>query len=76
MSLKRNALYLFAKDANINDIALLRLKTPLDFGSMVQPACLPKAYQKSQLYADGVKTILSGWGELDPKGKFLIAWRQ
>lgn len=60
----------YTDDANINDIALLRLKTPLDFGSMVQPACLPKAYQKSQLYADGAKTILSGWGELDPKGMF------
>lgn len=54
----------------INDIALLRLKSPLKFNEMVQPACLPKASMKDNLYAEGTKTILSGWGELDPKGIF------
>ena len=36
---------------------------------MVQPACLPKPSMRQQLYEDGAKTILSGWGELDPKGE-------
>jgi len=60
----------YSDDDTINDIALLRLKNPLKFNEMVQPACLPKASMREQLYANGAKTILSGWGELDPKGIF------
>ncbi len=36
---------------------------------MVQPACLPQPSLSHRLYETGVKTILSGWGELDPKGE-------
>lgn len=60
----------YSDDDTMNDIALLRLKTPLRFNDRVQPACLPKSDMRNKLYADGVKTILSGWGELDPKGIF------
>lgn len=60
----------YSDDDSINDIALLRLKKPLQFNEEVQPACLPNASLKERLYSDGAKTILSGWGELDPKGIF------
>lgn len=60
----------YSDDNTVNDIALLHLKTPLKFDAMVQPACLPKTSMKEQIYSDGAKTILSGWGELDPKGIF------
>ena len=60
------------QDDSINDIALLRLKKPLQFNEEVQPACLPNASLKERLYSDGAKTILSGWGELDPKGELSI----
>jgi len=60
----------YSEDNTVNDIALLRLKTPLKFNDRVQPACLPLNSMRERLYAEGVKTILSGWGELDPKGIF------
>jgi len=60
----------YDEETSSNDIALLRLKTPLKMSIMVQPACLPQASMRHRLYETGVKTILSGWGELDPKGIF------
>jgi len=60
----------YQEKGTVNDIALLRLETPLKFNTKVQPACLPQASMRERLYADGVKTILSGWGELDPKSIF------
>ena len=40
-----------------NDIAILKLKTPLTFNDKVQPACLPEA----SLVPTG-KAVASGWG--------------
>merc|ERR1712212_350725 len=40
-----------------NDVAILKLKTPLTFNSKVQPACLPAA----SLSPSGV-AVASGWG--------------
>jgi len=54
-------------ETNQNDIALLKLSTPLRFDSFVQSACLPKS---KSLYAPGTEAIISGWGEIDPKGIF------
>ena len=43
-----------------NDIAILKLATPLQFNSNVQPACLP------DISFDPDKGFVSGWGSTDP----------
>jgi len=40
-----------------NDIAILKLKTPLTFNDKVRPACLPDA----SFIPEGI-TVASGWG--------------
>ncbi|WP_236716970.1 serine protease, partial [Vibrio alginolyticus] len=45
-----------------NDIALLRLKTPLDFNENVQPVVLPPA---DKVYTG--KVVLTGWGSVSKK---------
>lgn len=42
----------------LNDIALLRLKTPLIYNQYVQPACLPDTESKP-----GEEVITAGWGQ-------------
>ena len=43
-----------------NDIAILKLKTPLIFNDKVQPACLPEA----SFIPEGI-AVASGWGRID-----------
>ena len=56
-------------EKNNNDIAIIKLKTPLIFDDKVQPACLPDAFFK----AEGI-SVGSGWGfvsQTSPKeGKY------
>ncbi len=46
-------------DITRNDIALLRLKSTIDFNAYVQPACLPDAREKSPI---GQVGSVAGWG--------------
>jgi len=48
-------------DISYNDIALLKLETPLEFNNGIQPICLPKA---SQAWGADDTFLLSGWGSL------------
>ena len=56
-------------EKNNDDIAIIKLKTPLIFDDKVQPACLPDAFFK----AEGI-SVGSGWGfvsQTSPKeGKY------
>ncbi|KAG5877816.1 hypothetical protein JTB14_004120 [Gonioctena quinquepunctata] len=47
----------FDLSKSLNDIALLKLKTPLEFNDCVQPATLPEKYVLT-----GEKAVTSGWG--------------
>jgi len=43
----------------INDIAVIKLATPIKFNANVQPACLPS---EGETIADKVEGIVAGWG--------------
>jgi len=42
-----------------NDIAIIKLDTPINFTSTIQPACLPQA---EEIVADNADAIVAGWG--------------
>lgn len=46
-----------------NDIALLRLKSPVTFSTYIVPACLPSQdLAERVLHANGTMTVVTGWG--------------
>ncbi|XP_024866389.1 transmembrane protease serine 2 [Kryptolebias marmoratus] len=55
----------FHSETNDNDIALLKLKTPLSFTSRVLPVCLPNA---SVNISAGSQAWITGWGALYSTG--------
>jgi len=57
------------EDEMSNDMALIELNTPMTFNEFVQPACLPDNVSSNPdgLYQPGTPTLISGWGEMDPK---------
>ena len=57
-----NAEYLWDKERNKNDIAILKLYEPLQFNDNVQPACLPNSIELIDLQYSNAKCITSGWG--------------
>ena len=61
----------YDKNKKDNDIAILKLKTPLTFNDNVQPACLPDANFHPDIY--GGIGVVSGWGILS-EGIFLPYW--
>jgi len=60
----------YDEDSSRNDIAVLKLSSPLEFNEFVQPACLPAASAKG-LYDVGKKGIISGWGSMTPSSGIL-----
>ncbi|KAK9695304.1 Trypsin [Popillia japonica] len=49
-----------------SDISILQLASSLKFGSGVAPISLP---EQNQAFADGTRAVVSGWGDLEEKGK-------
>jgi transmembrane serine protease 3 len=46
-------------ESTMNDIAIIKLDTPINFTSTIQPACLPKA---DEAVPDNAEAIVAGWG--------------
>ncbi|XP_066509082.1 vitamin K-dependent protein C-like [Hoplias malabaricus] len=47
-----------------NDIALLRLATPVKFNQYILPACLPsRSLAERVLHLNGTQTVVTGWGK-------------
>jgi secreted trypsin-like serine protease len=56
---------LYNKTTIENDIALVRLTTPLDFSDhSLTPICLPSAYYPDEYPAVGTQVVSIGWGDL------------
>lgn len=52
-----------------NDIAVMRLKKPIDFGTNVQPICLPASAEFRKKKLKGRNVTVTGWGDLEFGGK-------
>ncbi|KAL6468286.1 hypothetical protein MHYP_G00239630 [Metynnis hypsauchen] len=47
-----------------NDIALLRLASPVKFTTYILPACLPsRSLAERMLHLNGTQTVVTGWGK-------------
>ena len=57
-----NEEYLWDKERNENDIAILKLSEPLQFNENVQSACLPNGNELLDLQYSNQKCVTSGWG--------------
>ena len=57
-----------SRDQTRNDIALLRLKSGIDWNKYVQPACLPDQSEPTPV---GQVTSVAGWGYM--KGEFCFS---
>ncbi|CAG03182.1 unnamed protein product [Tetraodon nigroviridis] len=69
-SLSRSAAVIVAhEDYNIllsrNDIALIKLSSPVSFSDIVTPACLP---QQGLILPHGASCYITGWGRLSTEG--------
>jgi secreted trypsin-like serine protease len=49
----------------VNDIALIKLATPIKFNANIQPACLPTA---GEIVPDNAQGIVAGWGTTRENG--------
>ncbi|XP_041697434.1 vitamin K-dependent protein C [Coregonus clupeaformis] len=54
----------YNKETVDNDIALLRLDSPVTFSEYILPACLPsRALAEGVLHLNGTRTVVTGWGK-------------
>jgi len=51
----------YNKRDNMNDIAVLKLETPIKFSSTIQPACLPSP---GEIVPDEAVGTIAGWGKM------------
>ncbi|XP_064786909.1 transmembrane protease serine 9-like isoform X2 [Oncorhynchus masou masou] len=57
----------YDSDTNDNDIALLRLTSPVNFTNYIRPVCLAAS---DSFYHNGTDSWVTGWGKIN-EGKFL-----
>nr|XP_046214520.1 transmembrane protease serine 9-like [Oncorhynchus gorbuscha] len=57
----------YDSDTNDNDIALLRLTSPVNFTNYIRPVCLAAS---DSVYHNGTDSWVTGWGKIN-EGKFL-----
>lgn len=54
-----------------NDIALIKLSTPVTFSNTITPACLPNS---GEILDDGAPCYVTGWGRLWSKSHWVQPW--
>ncbi|CAH2301623.1 transmembrane protease serine 11B [Pelobates cultripes] len=55
----------YTSTTHANDIALIKLSTPVNFTQYIRPVCLP---DKSNVFADNSSCYVTGWGLLKEEG--------
>ena len=46
-----------------NDLAIIKLNSPLVFGNEISPVCLPESSSAAEEQGTLVKAVVSGWGK-------------
>ena len=54
-----------------NDLAIIKLNSPLVFGNEISPACLPESSFAAEEQETMVKAVVSGWGK-SKAGKYCV----
>ena len=54
-----------------NDLAIIKLNSPLVFGNEISPACLPESSFAAEEQGTIVKAVVSGWGK-SKSGKYCV----
>jgi secreted trypsin-like serine protease len=65
---------LYVSSTTSHDVALLKLKTPITFGSHVQPVCLPQS--DGNYLSSGKSVTVTGWGTTSQGGSISEKLRQ
>ncbi|MEE6521164.1 hypothetical protein FKM82_019240 [Ascaphus truei] len=55
----------YVSETQVNDIALVRLSTPVQFTRNIRPVCLPET---SDIFPDDTSCFITGWGALSDGG--------
>ncbi|XP_063281410.1 transmembrane protease serine 11G-like [Pelobates fuscus] len=63
----------YTSTTHANDIALIKLSTPVNFTQYIRPVCLP---DKSNIFADSSSCYVTGWGQLKEEGTFSSVLQQ
>ncbi|XP_053559239.1 transmembrane protease serine 11C-like isoform X2 [Bombina bombina] len=56
----------YTSETHSNDIAVIKLSTPVNFTRYIRPICLP---EKSDFFPDNTTCYITGWGALKEGGK-------
>lgn len=62
----------YDSDTNDNDIALLRLTSPVNFTNYIRPVCLAAS---DSFYHNGTDSWVTGWGKINEGSEETFAWR-
>ncbi|XP_058448771.1 uncharacterized protein LOC131428745 [Malaya genurostris] len=57
--------YFQENGADYNDIALIRLSTPVNYTAYISPICLPVTDELKKLSTEGKKMTVAGWGQTE-----------
>ena len=62
---------MYDSDSSDNDIALLKLSSPVTFTDYIRPVCLAAS---DSVFNNGTDSWVTGWGRINEGGEFCYCW--
>ena len=63
----------YDSDSSDNDIALLKLSSPVSFTDYIRPVCLAAS---GSVFNNGTDSWVTGWGRIQEGGEFCLYYRE
>ncbi|CAF1023716.1 unnamed protein product [Brachionus calyciflorus] len=60
----------YSEENRLNDIAILRLKSNVEYSNRIQPACLPNSQIKNYPTKTNIPVWAGGWGVINSRGTY------